>query len=182
MSDNTYAVEHAKEIFRDALERNELNKWQSYLRKLVKLTRDVTLVALLENPKVSIDDKAKELSERLGETEPELISLLFELITKGRLALIEDISEEYQRLVDNYRGIEGTETAEITTAIPLDDDYTLSIARRLTKMVGKTVVVNAKVDPNLVGGIIIKIGDKVIDGSLRSKLAAIKRELGRVTK
>ncbi len=179
MSDNAYAIEHAKEIFRTALEGNELNKWQSDLRKLVNLTRDKTLVALLSDPKVSFDDKAEELSGRLGETRPQLIKLLSELINRGRLPVMEDISDEYQRLVDQHRGVEGTETAEITTAIPLDDDYTLGIARRLTSMTGKTVVVKANVDPSIIGGIIIKVGDKVIDGSTRSKLATLKREIGR---
>ena len=85
-------------------------------------------------------------------------------------------------MLDTHRGIEGTETAEITTAIPLDDEYILDISKRLTEMAGKPVVVNTKVDPGLVGGIIIKVGDKVIDGSIRSKLAVLKRELGRAVR
>ncbi len=181
MSD-TYAVQHAKEIFRTALENNDLNRWQSNLRILANLTRDETLVASLENPGTGIDDKAKLLAERLGETGPDVLKLISELINKGRLAEIEDISYEFQRLLDNHRGIEGTETAEITTAIPLDDDYVLDIGKRLTEMTGKPVVVNTKVDPGLVGGIIIKVGDKVIDGSIKSKLATLKRELGRAVK
>lgn len=179
MSDNISAEQHAKEIFKTALESNELNRWQSDLRKLANFARDTTLVALLENPKVSPDDKAKELSERLGETTPEVIKFFSEIISKGELSDIEDISYEYQKLVDSHRGIEGTENADITTAIPLDDEYTLSIARRLTSIIGKPVVVNATVDPELVGGIIIKVGDKVIDGSIRSKLANLKREISR---
>lgn len=179
MSDNASAEQHAKEIFKTALESNELNRWQSDLRKLANLTRDAALVALLENPKVSFDDKAKELAGRLGETGTEVIKFLSGYIGKGKLSEIEDIYYEYQKLVDEHRGIEGTETAEITTAIPLDDEYTLSIARRLTSMIGKPVVVNASVDPDLIGGIIIKVGDNLIDGSIRSKLAALRREMGR---
>ena len=77
------------------------------------------------------------------------------------------------------RIIEGTEIAEITTAILLDDEYILDISKRLTEMIGKPVVVSTKVDPGLIGGIIIKIGDKVMDGSIKNKLAALQRELGR---
>jgi F-type H+-transporting ATPase subunit delta len=179
MSDNISAQQHAKEIFKTALESNELNRWQSDLRKLANLARDATLVSLLENPEVSFDEKAKELAGRLGEATPEVIRFVSEYIGKGKLSEMEDISYEYQKLVDNHRGIEGTETAEITTAIPLDDEYTLNIAKRLTSMVGKPVVVNTRVDPELVGGIIIKVGDKVIDGSIRSKLATLRREMGR---
>jgi F-type H+-transporting ATPase subunit delta len=178
MSD-TYAVQHAKDIFKTALESNELNRWQTDLRNLASLTRDKTLVASLENSGTSIDEKAKILAARLGSANPDVLKLVSELINKGRLVGLDDISYEYQRLLDTHRGIEGTETAEITTAIPLDDEYVLDISKRLTEMAGKPVVVNTKVDPNLIGGIIIKVGDKVIDGSLKSKLAVLKRELGK---
>lgn len=181
MSD-TYAVQHAKEIFKIALESNELNKWQTDLRNLASLTRDKTLVASLENPGTAIDDKAKLLAERLGEAKPGVLKLVSELINKGRLTELDDISYEYQRLLDTHRGIEGTETAEITTAIPLDDEYVLDISKRLTEMAGKPVVVSTKVDPDLIGGIIIKVGDKVVDGSIKSKLAVLKRELGRAVR
>ncbi len=181
MSD-TYAVQHAKDIFKAALESNELNRWQTDLRNLASLTRDKTLVASLENPGTAIDDKAKILAERLGDANPDVLKLVSELINKGRLAELDDISYEYQRLLDTHRGLEGTETAEITTAIPLDDEYVLDISKRLTKMAGKPVVVTTKVDPGLIGGIIIKVGDKVIDGSIKSKLTVLKRELGRAVR
>ena len=178
MSD-TFAEQQAKEIFRTALESNELNRWQSDLRKLASLARDETLVVMLENPEISFDDKAKELAERLGETNEDTLKVLSEFIGKSRFSVIDDIPWEFQKLLDSHRGIEGTETAEITTAIPLDNEYILSIARRLTESLGKPVVVDTKVDPSLVGGILIKVGDRVIDGSIRSKLATLKREIGR---
>jgi F-type H+-transporting ATPase subunit delta len=181
MSD-TCAIQHAKEIFKTALEKNELNTWQADLRNLANLARDKTLVASLESPDSSIENKAKLLAERLGEAKPDVLKIVSELIEKGRLTELDDISYEYQRLLDVHRGIEGTETAEITTAVPLDDEYILDISKRLTEMAGKPVVVNTKVDPGLVGGIIIKVGDKVIDGSIKSKLATLKRELGRAVK
>ena len=181
MSD-TYAAQHAKEIFAAALKSNELNAWQADLRKLANLTRDKTLVASLENPGKSIEEKAQLLAERLGEAKPGVLRLVSDLISKGRLVELEDIYFEYQRFVDTHRGIEGTETAVITTAVPLDDDYILDIGKRLTKMMGKPVIVNSKVDSSLIGGIIIKIGDQVMDGSVKSKLAVLKRELGRAVR
>ena len=182
MADNAYAIEQAQKAFKAALDSNELNRWQSDLRKIAGLTRDTTLVALLENPKVSLNDKVQTLSERLGEVNPQALKLLSELLVKGRLTAIDDISDEYQRLVDNHRGIEGTETAEVTTAIALDDEDSLNIARRLTSIVGKPVVLKTNVDPNLIGGIIIKIGDKLIDGCIRTKLDALKRDIGKTVK
>jgi F-type H+-transporting ATPase subunit delta len=166
-------------VFRIALEGQEINRWQSELRRIVSLSSDTALFTLLENPAVSFNEKAKVLSERLGDINPLALKLVSLLVAKGKLGMIGDIAEEYQRLVDNYRGVEGTEIAEVTTAIPLDDEDQLKLAQRLTSLVGKPVVLKVKVDSNLIGGIIIRIGDKLIDGSIRRKLAALKRGLER---
>jgi len=182
MAKSAYAIRHAQEVFKTALEKKELNKWQSDLRGIASLAKDDTLLALLENPGVTFDDKAKVLAERLVEVDPQALTLVSELVAKGRLAIIGEIADEYQRLVDNYRGIEGAEVAEVTTAIPLDDEDKLRLAQRLTSIVGKPVVLKPKVEPGLIGGIIIRVGDKLIDGSIRSKLEALKREMGRIAR
>lgn len=177
MANGAYARRHAQEVFNTALENKELNRWQSDLRRIASLVKDETLFTLLENPEVGFDDKAKALSERLGDINPQALNLVSLLVSKGRLGLIDDIADEYQRLLDNYRGIEGAEVAEVTTAIPLDDEDKLRLAERLTSIVGKPVVLKPKVDSSLIGGIVIRIGDKLIDGSIRSKLAALKKTL-----
>jgi F-type H+-transporting ATPase subunit delta len=165
-----------------AQESKDLNQWQSDLRKVASLMRDHVLSSLIAHPKVSVEEKSKTLSQRLGDVNPLAIKLVLLLAAKGRLALIDDIAEDYQALVDNYRGIEGTETAEVTTAIPLDDEYQLKLAQRITEIIGKPVVLKLKVDPCIIGGIIIRAGDKLIDGSIRSKLAALRKDLGGVAK
>ena len=182
MANSTYAKRHAQAVFKTALDRKELNRWQSDLRKIASLFKDEAIFALLKNPEVNFDDKAKVLSERLGDINPLALKLVSQLVAKGRLGMIGDIADEYQRLVDNYRGIEGAEVAEVTTAIPLDDEDKLRLAQRLTSLVGKPVVLKAKVDSGLIGGITIRVGDKLIDGSIRSKLAALKKEMGIIAK
>ena len=182
MADSVYARRYAQAVFRMALEQKELNVWQSDLRKIASVVRDEALFALLANREVSFDEKTKVLSERLGEINPMALKLVSMLIAKDRLGMIEDIAEEYQQLLDNYRGVEGAEVAEVTTAIPLDNEDRLKLAQRITDMVGKPIVLKVKVDPGIVGGIVIRIGDKLIDGSIRSKLAALRRELGGVGK
>jgi F-type H+-transporting ATPase subunit delta len=163
-----------------ALQEKDLNRWQTDLRKVATLLKDSALAALIADPKITGEEKSKTLAQRLGEINPLAIKLLLLLAAKGKLAAIDDIAEDYQTLVDNYRGIEGTEIAEITTAIPLDDADKLKIAQRITEIVGKPVQLRPKVDPAIIGGIIIRVGDKLIDGSLRSKLAALRKDLGGV--
>ena len=182
MTSNIYARRYSQAIFRMALEKKDMNRWQSDLRKASSLMKDSALFSLIANPQVKVDQKSKTLSQRLGDVNPMVIKLLLLLAAKSRLALIDDIAEEYQASVDNYRGIEGTEVAEVTTAIPLDDDYQLKVAERITEIIGKPVLLKPKVDPGIIGGIIIRVGDKLIDGSLRSKLAALRKDLGGVAK
>jgi len=180
MTVNTYARRYSQSIFRMALQEKDLNRWQTDLRKVATLLKDSALAALIADPKITGEEKSKTLAQRLGEINPLAIKLLLLLAAKGKLAAIDDIAEDYQTLVDNYRGIEGTEIAEITTAIPLDDADKLKIAQRITEIVGKPVQLRPKVDPAIIGGIIIRVGDKLIDGSLRSKLAALRKDLGGV--
>jgi F-type H+-transporting ATPase subunit delta len=180
MTVNAYARRYSQAIFRMALQEKDLNRWQSDLRKVATLLKDNALASLIANPKVTGEEKSQTLSQRLGDVNPLVIKLVLLLAAKGKLAVIDDIAEEYQALVDNYRGVEGTEIAEITTAIPLDNDYQLKIAQRITEIVGKPVMLRPKVDPAIIGGIIIRVGDKLIDGSLRSKLAALRKDLGGV--
>ena len=178
MANSVYARRYAQAIFRMAQESQEMNRWQSDLRKTASMCRDEALFARLEDREVSFEDKERLLSERLGEIGPLALKLVSMLVTKGRLAMIEDISDEYQRLLDNYRGVEGVEVAEVVTAIPLDDEDRLKIGKRITDIVGRPVVVKPKVDPGVIGGIIIRVGDKLIDGSIRSKLVALRKGLG----
>ncbi len=179
MANSTYAKRYSQAAFKIALEEKELNSWQSDLRKIASLVKDDALFALLENPEVPFDNKAKVLSERLGDINPQALKLVSLLMTKGKLGMIGDIADEYQRLVDNYHGIEGAEVAEVTTAIPLEDEDKLRLAQRLTSLLGKPIVLKPKVDSSLIGGVIIRVGDKLIDGSIRSKLLSLKRDLER---
>ena len=77
-------------------------------------------------------------------------------------------------MLDSYRGIE---QAEVTTVIPLGDEYEQKLTEHLGAIVGKKVVLKPEVDSRLIGGIVARIGDKLIDGSTRSKLAALREEL-----
>ena len=174
MARRSYARRYSRAVFSIALERNELDRWQSDLRKIASLGEDATFVALLENPKVHFEDKAGLLSERLDDVNPLALNLAYLLVTRGRLSMAGDIADEYQRLLDSYRGIE---QAEVITAIPLDDEDRQRLEEYLGALVDKKVVLKPKVDSSLVGGIIARIGGKLLDGSTHSKLVALKKEL-----
>jgi len=164
-------------VFTIALERNELDRWQSDLRKIASLVQDEAVLAWLESPKLHFEEKSKLLSEQLGDINPLALNLTYLLVTKGRAGMIGEIADEYQRLLDSYHGIE---QAEVTTAVPLDDKDKSRLAEYLGTAVGKKVVLKPEVDSSLVGGIIARISGKLLDGSTRSRLLALRNELAGV--
>ncbi len=174
MARRGYARRYSQAVFEIALETKELDRWQSDLKKVVSVVGDAAFMALLESPRFHFEDKARLLSERLRGINPMALNLVLLLVTRGRLSIIGDIADGYQRLLDSYRGIE---SAEVTTAVPLDDKDRVKLAEHLGAMVGKKVRLKCEVDPSLIGGIVARIGDKLLDGSTRSKLMALKREL-----
>jgi len=174
MAKRAYARRYAQAVFEIALEKKALDEWQTNLGKVAGLLEDAELVAFLESPKFRFDEKVRLLSENLEGVSPLVLNLVNLLITRGKLDIIGDIIDEYQRLWNSHRGIE---QAQVLTAVPLDEDGKQSLTELLGRVVGKKVVLETEVDSGLVGGVIIRVGGKLLDGSTRSKLAALKREL-----
>ncbi len=176
MARKAYARRYAQAVFEIALEKKELDRWQADLAKMASLTGEADVIALLENPKFPFKDKVRLLSGQLGEVNPLALNLVYLLLTRGRLGMLGDIADEYRRLLDSHRGIE---RAEVMTAVPLDDADRQKLAERLGAITGKKITVEAEVDPALLGGFTARIGGKLLDGSTRRKLVALKRELAR---
>ncbi len=167
---------YAQAAFELALERQELDDWRVGLDKIADLAKDSKLMALLENPRLPFAAKKTILQEQLGDVIPLALNLSCLLVSKGRLNLANNIFQEYQRLIDAHRGIEH---AEVVTALPLGDEDRQMVSRRLGHMVGdKMVVIDARVDPSLLGGFRARIGDLLVDDSIRYRLDSLKKTLG----
>ncbi|MGZ3604936.1 MAG: ATP synthase F1 subunit delta, partial [Thermodesulfobacteriota bacterium] len=153
---------YAQAVFEIALERKEFESWQEGLKKIVDLSADQKLMALLENPSLSFAAKKSLLQERLRETNPLVVNLALLLVSKGLLRRSRDLLEKYNELLDAHRGID---RAKVTTVLPLGDQEKDAISQRLGKIVERKVVVDAQVEPSIIGGFIARIGDMLIDGS-----------------
>jgi F-type H+-transporting ATPase subunit delta len=175
----TSGKRYAQAAFKLALEKGELDSWQGSLRKMAGLTTDQQLVALLENPKLSFETKKAILVEFLGKINPLALNLACLLVHKDRLGIAGDISRQYDRLLDTHYGIEHV---EVITALPLDDEDRKRISSRFEEIIGHKVVIDAKVDPSIVGGIKAKIGDTLIDGSVKGKLGALRKSLVEISR
>jgi len=176
MAKKVYTQRYAQAVFEIALETKELDRWQSDLQRIASLAEDDTILAFLESPKIQFDDKAKLLSERLKDVNPLVLNLVYLLAARGILRSLGDITNDYQQLLNSYRGIE---TAEVFTATNLDEKDKQRLAEHLSAIVGKKVALKTEVEPGLIGGVIAKIGGKLLDGSTRSKLEALRKEMVR---
>jgi F-type H+-transporting ATPase subunit delta len=166
------ARRYARAVFEIALEREELDEWQSGLERIARLSQDETITAFMASPDISFKDKASALREILGDHSLLMKNLLYLLISRGRFNMLADIVAEYQRFLDDHYDIE---RASIATAVPLDEEDKKKLDERLGKIIGKKVISDNKVDPGLIGGVVVRVAGKLMDGSTRGKLEALKR-------
>ncbi len=177
MATSVYAINLANALFETALKEKELVKWLGELRLISDLAKDAAVSSVLQKASVSLNEKNQLIKDRAGNISAQVLNTMVMLLEKGKLDELEDVSIEYQRLMDSYHGVEGAEIAEVTTAIPLDEGDMLELGKKLTEILGRPVVIKAKVDSSIVGGIRIMVGDKLIDGSLRHRLDMLSKEL-----
>ena len=168
---------YAQAAFGLAMEKDELDSWRDGLRRIAELSTDADLMGLLENPKLSFAVKKQLLRGRLSEVNPLALNLASLLVSRGILEIAGDISREYDHLLDAHRGIEH---AEVLTALPLDEEDKKRLSSKLGKIVGREIIVDARVDPSVIGGFKARIGDMLIDGSLRNKMEALRESLTEV--
>jgi len=165
---------YAQAAFELALERGELEVWRKDLSRAAETISDAQLMVLLENPKLPFHAKKSLMQKRLEKLSPLVFNLIFLLMSRGKLKIIGSVAEHYNRLLDAHNGIE---RADIITALPLDDEETKILARRLGEIVGHTIIVDPRTDPSVIGGFRARIGDVLIDGSIHNKLESLRHRL-----
>jgi F-type H+-transporting ATPase subunit delta len=165
---------HAQAVFQIALENNELEGWRSALHIMGERLKDPQLVGLLENPKVSFSQKQQILRTVLEGVGPLTMNLAYLLVAKNRLGVLGDLIAEYGYLMDAHQG---REHALVTTAVSLEEGEKHAVEVKLAEAIKKEVVVATRVDPAIVGGMIVRIGDQLIDGSVRARLGGLKKNL-----
>jgi len=168
------ARRHAQAIFQIALTQKTLDTWRIDLKKLAQVLADEQTQHFWDNPRVRLDNKLSVLKNLFTGVNPLVLNLAGLLMARGRLGIAGDIVVEYERLVDAHNGIEH---AEVVTAVPLDEANLQRLSLELGQALGKKITVKAKVDPVLIGGMVVKIGDRVIDGSLKARLENLHRGL-----
>jgi F-type H+-transporting ATPase subunit delta len=174
------ARRYAEAIFEIAMENESFVQWSGDLQTIADFVSEADVAGLLASNRVPREEKMRLLGAGL---EQEISALAMNLVRiledKSKLHLSRDIQVIFQEKVDDARGIAH---AVVTTAVPLSDDERNAIAAKLSSVTGKQVDITPVVDEAIIGGLIARIGDQLIDGSTRTKLLALKRQLAASTK
>ncbi|MEM7262228.1 MAG: ATP synthase F1 subunit delta [Planctomycetota bacterium] len=167
------ATTYARALLEVGQGTNEADTYASELNTLRdEVLSDRDLKIFFESPKVPRDEKDAVLVKALeGKVSGPVLNLLRVLIKRGRQFLFDQIAEAYESLNDE---LQGRATVWITTASPLQDGSKEKVVALLKQKLGKEIIPEEKVDPDLLGGMTVRIGDTVVDGSVRSRLNEIR--------
>lgn len=194
---STLARPYAKAAFDYAKEHHAINEWQDYLNVMSAIVSDKAFADYINNPAVAAQAKVATLKDLYNQISPEdsntvfktlstaieggaqadsnaFVNFLTQLAERNRLALLPSINERFGLL----KAADAKEVhAYVTSAYPLTQVQEQLIEHRLATSLGAKVVLHVNVDPALIAGVTIKVGDKVIDDSVRGKLKQLKTQL-----
>jgi len=174
MSGKANPRRYAQAVFEIAQENNDFDKWRADLQKMVAAVHMESFLAVLENPGVGLNDKTRLLTETLRGISPLAMNLSLLLVSQSRIGIIPDMAAGYNAMLDDFRGVQ---TAAVITAVPLDEKDKTKLKAQLGALTGKQIEMETDVDPGILGGVVARVGGKLLDGSTRSKLAALKKQL-----
>lgn len=175
MSGSRAAVRYAKATLSFALEQNkevEVNSDMLFIANTIEESKDLKL--LLNSPILKSELKKIAIKEiftsKISSLSEGLINLL---IDNKRLSILDHVAKKYSVLFDKLKGIE---VAKVTTAVPLTEALNKKVLRKVKEITGKEATIENSVDPDIIGGFILRIGDVQYDASVSNKLQVLKRQ------
>lgn len=174
------ARRYASALFAVAVRGKELEGAEKDLATVVQVwDANPQIAAAMARPQVPMEAKRRVWQRLLeGNVGALMQRFIAMLVDKRRIDLLPEVGSEFQRLSDQYRRVM---RARVTTAVPLSPDQAEALKARLAGDTGQTVVLLPEVDPSIVGGAIVRIGDRILDGSVRGQLESLRRRLAGVS-
>jgi F-type H+-transporting ATPase subunit delta len=170
----TAARRYADAAFEIGRADGTLEEWERDLAALREALGDEQLRSLVEHPAVPFHEKEQVVRRVVTGVSREVLALALLMIRRGRPGAIDPMVERFGELVRRERGIS---LAEVRTARPLDDEQRTAITERLRTLTGDRIEMNEVVDESLIGGLSVRIGDRLYDASVRSRLERLRARL-----
>jgi F-type H+-transporting ATPase subunit delta len=173
MADVAAAKRYAQAAFEIASEEGAIARWRGELDDIAAVLTDSQLAPMFADSRVPLDRRLSGV-ERALDISPKALNLAKLLVQKGRSLDARAVANAFGRMAD---AAEGIAHAQVTTAVPLSADQLQAISARLSSQLGKDVRTTGAVDPSILGGIVVKVGDRLVDGSVKTRLKRLRREL-----
>jgi F-type H+-transporting ATPase subunit delta len=175
MSGNRAAIRYAKAILDIATSKAAAQEVSNDMALIAKTIQDnKELSDFIENPTLRVEVKNNALLEVFKGVSPVSKSLFQLLLTNKRFEILENIAQQYNKLFDEVNNIE---VANVTTAIAITPELEAKVLAKVGEFSNKKVTLNNIVDPTIIGGFILRIGDKQFNASIANRLQVLKREL-----
>ena len=174
MAQQVSGKRYGQAVFELAREQGQASEWGRDLSLVHEAFQDADFNALLKHAGVSAEDKRNSIDTVLGGVNPMVRNMVNLLVARGLVDAVPEACEEYSELLDRQ---EGRQRVEVTTAVPLEDSEVERITNFISGLIGREVVVTARVDEEILGGLVIQIGDRLLDGSARARLEGLRERL-----
>jgi F-type H+-transporting ATPase subunit delta len=171
------ANRYAFAAFTVASEAGELDQWLSQLTELARILQMPSARTVFTSPTIPSAQKRAALDRLLPNSTPVIRNFLGILADRDRLNEVPGIAEALRELINKQRGII---EAEVTTAVPLDAELEQALAARLAAYLERRpdqITLKSRVDPSIIGGVVARVGDRMIDDSVRGRLDRLRRTL-----
>ena len=174
MAKGPTARRYAQALFAIAQEKGNAEAWLNDLRELTATLEEPTVSMYLSTPRVPAEAKLGVVAQVTEGRDPMIANLVGLLASRQGVALLGQVADAYNELLNVSLG---RVRAEVTTATPLSAEQQKRLSDSLGASLQKTVVLETREDPEIIGGVLVRVGDQIIDGSVRTKLASLKQEL-----
>ena len=168
------ARRYADALFGLAVERGTLDDWAAQLQRIGEILRDPTAQRTLAGPTGSVDAKRRAIEALAGPLSREVLALVSIMLERKRILLFPALADAFAAQLREHRGIE---LADVTTAVAIGDAERGLVAQRISDEIGKQVELRTNVDPEIIGGVVVRVGDQLYDASVRGKLENLRRRL-----
>lgn len=175
MPTGAIARRYAGAMFDIGLRQNQLDRTLEDVQGIAQVFAHRTLAYLLREPKVPAKRKETAIRQTLtNKVLPSSLNLALLVVQRELVDVMPNIARELEQLVLDYKN---EAKAEVITATQIDDAQLSEVKHALERMTGKTIITQTKVQPDILGGVIARVGDQVIDGSVRYRLSALRKQL-----
>jgi F-type H+-transporting ATPase subunit delta len=175
MSSTRAAIRYAKAILEIASSKNVANEVSSDMFLIASTIKEnAELDTFIQNPTIRVEVKQNALLEVFAQTNAVTKSLFRLLYENKRFEILEAIALEYKKLSDEANGVE---VAKVTTAIAMDSFLEAKVLVKIATLSNKKITIENTIDPAIIGGFILRIGDKQYNASVANRLQVLKREL-----